>query len=245
MRKELAQRILKQTEKNYRKIALEFSASRPFVWQELKSLAKYAEREDSVLDLGCGNGRLFDLFLGRKIKYLGIDIAPELIESAKRRTKDFGPDQLDCPDFEVGDACAIPAEDQSFNAIYSVALFHHLPSKEIRNKALKECKRVLRPGGYLIVTAWNLWRPKLLWKYRLWPVLLGWRPWGMDWKDVFIPWKLKGEKVLRYHHLFTLKELKKLVENNGFEILQAYITKGEEQGKWWNGKNIVVIGKLK
>src|SRR5947207_10294081 len=52
--------------------------------------------------------------------------------------------------FVVGKAEAIPVEDQSHDAITSIFLFHELPPK-VRRSALRECARVLKPGGRLIL----------------------------------------------------------------------------------------------
>ena len=52
--------------------------------------------------------------------------------------------------FVVGKAEAIPFPDSSQDAVTSIFLFHELPPK-VRRSALRECARVLKPGGRLII----------------------------------------------------------------------------------------------
>ena len=52
--------------------------------------------------------------------------------------------------FVVGKAEAIPFPDSIQDAVTSIFLFHELPPK-VRRSALRECARVLKPGGRLII----------------------------------------------------------------------------------------------
>lgn len=65
MKTETAQKILEKTKRDYEQLAEEFSNTRANLWFELQELAKYVKGGDKILDLGCGNGRLYELFSGR------------------------------------------------------------------------------------------------------------------------------------------------------------------------------------
>lgn len=145
--------------------------------------------------------------------------------------------------FVVADALDLPFEDKSFDLVFAIALLHHIPSKELRLKVLRNCFRVLKPDGFLILTVWNLWQPKLLLKYKIWSMIFGWRPKGLDWKDIWIPWKLPQGQVQRYYHAFTAGEMKRLLKKAGFKIEElSYVKKGQP-AKWFNGWNLAMIAR--
>ncbi len=214
MDKNYAQYLLDQTKENYNRISQEFSNTRSFVWKELEPLAKYITKGDKLLDLGCGNGRMLQIF--KDIEYYGIDNSKNLIEIAKEKYPEA--------DFQEGDVLNIPFPESSFDKIYSIAVLHHIPSKELRIRFFKEAKRVLKPNGFFILTVWNI-SFKLVFKYAL---LKMFGKTKLDFKDVFIPW---GNVYQRYIHCFTVKELEKTAKESGFNIKE----------KGFLGKNIYLI----
>jgi len=119
--------------------------------------SNYITRGDVVLDLGCGDGRLFQIFRDKNIDYTGIDISEKLIKIAKRKNPNTK--------FIVGDALKLPFPDNSFTKVFNIAVLHHIPSKKLRLQLLSEAKRVLKPDGLLILTVWNLWDKKVLKNY--------------------------------------------------------------------------------
>lgn len=88
-----------------------------------------------VLDLGCGTGATRRLIPGR---YVGIDINPDYIASAKR-IRSGG-------EFIAMDATKLTFPDDSFDQVISVATTHHLDGEQLQAMAL-EALRVVRPGG--------------------------------------------------------------------------------------------------
>lgn len=232
MNKEYAKYLLNKTREDYNRIAEEFSRTRKFVWEELKYLSKFVNDGDKVLDIGCGNGRLIEIFKDFKIDYVGIDNSEKLIELAKEHQSfdwlgvepfHFAPgqcfDKLKSAEFLVADALDLPFEDTSFDKAFSIAVLHHIPSVELRLKFLSEAKRVLKPGGLLILTVWGLWwRPVVWWNVIRFLFLKIFRKTKLDFKDIFVPW----QKTLgRYIHCFTKSELKQLVEKAGFKVIEV------------------------
>jgi len=163
--------------------------------------------------------------------------------------------------FLVADALDLPLENESFDLVFAVALLHHFPSEELRRKVLQNCYRVLKPGGWLILTVWNFWQPKLLIKYKIWPIIFGQHQRDLDQRDVLIPWKMRLSRpsspdhipclsdlshfkiIRRYYHAFTSKELLNLVRGVGFIIKDNYyVCRGQRTG-WLDGYNLVVIAK--
>ena len=163
------------------------------------------------------------------------EIASSLASLAPRNDNKLSIPNLK-PRFIVADALNLDTEcpnwKRQFDVIFAVAFLHHIPSKELRLKILKDCYKFLKSGGFLIITVWNLWQAKLLLKYHIWPILFGWRPKKLDWKDVFIPFKLQDKTIMRYQHAFTRPELKRLIKRAGFKIINTS-----------KGYNLIVVAK--
>ncbi len=96
----------------------------------------------SVLDVGCGTGKL----LRRATTYwpeaqlIGVDPANGMIEMAKRLTPNAT--------FSTGMAEALPLQDASVELALSTSSFHHWQDQAA---GIREIARVLRPGGYFIL----------------------------------------------------------------------------------------------
>ncbi len=104
---------------------------------------------DRVLDLGCGTGVLTRMIADRLDSKLGgvsigIDAAAKMIHVAEKKRG-----SVNCQ-FEVMAAEDLSFDDQSFDAVVSSLFFHHVPL-DLKEKALSEAFRILRPGGRLII----------------------------------------------------------------------------------------------
>lgn len=214
MKKEYALQLLEKTKEDYNLISDDFSRTRKKTWEELDFLAKNVAPNERVLDLGCGNGRLYELFKDKIVGYCGIDISEKLIDIAKSRYPGVR--------FRVGDALNLPFPDNLFDNVFGVAVFHHIPSKEFRLRFLSEAKRVLKPQGKLFLTVWHLPRQKknlLVFKNFLLKMLFLSK---LDLNDKFVSW---GDKTQRYVHYFSCAELKKLVKESGLRMKEMRILK--------------------
>lgn len=225
MDREYAKYLLEKTRQDYNLIAEHFSRTRERIWPEMKFLFDdYLIPGERILDIGCGNGRFFEVFKGKRVDYFGIDNSEKLIEIAKRRypEKEFLPSTKEkgvtehkgVHRFQVADALNLPFPDNYFDKVYSIAVLHHIPSEEFRLRFLKEARRVLKQEGLLILTVWNLWPRfiKLIFKFGLLK-LIGQSK--LDFKDILKPWQNISQC---YFHCFTKTELEKLVKRAGFKI---------------------------
>lgn len=98
-----------------------------------------------ILDLGCGSGELWDENRDRMPAGWLVclsDLSPGMLVAARRRLADLAP----CPAFCVADAQRIPFADHSFDAVIANHMLYHVVD---RARALREIRRVLRPGGRL------------------------------------------------------------------------------------------------
>ncbi len=203
----------------YDSFAHEFSATRGNSWPEFDLILPYIKSKDRVLDLGCGNGR-FRKFLSTDLvpegNYFGLDVSQKMLKIAR--------DQLPHDHFFRGDFSEkFPFGDDNFEVVVAIAAFHHLLNKKHQKAFLSECARVLKPGGILFITTWKL--PQK----HFWPNILKGR-----FKNWIIPFG--NEKHPRVYRRVSDKELKKLFENTGFEVLR---------GEIFRGRNYIVIGRKK
>jgi ubiquinone/menaquinone biosynthesis C-methylase UbiE len=122
--------------------------------QESRLYARYALPAGArILDLGCGTGeatrRLAGLFPGAA-EIIGIDLLPSMVEAARglcgARAQGGGPSLT----FEEGDGRALRFPDGYFDLVACRHLTQLLPDPEA---VLTECRRVLRPGGWLHVVS--------------------------------------------------------------------------------------------
>jgi SAM-dependent methyltransferase len=90
-----------------------------------------------VLDVGCGPGTNAPMFLG--CDYLGIDINPGYVESAKRR---YG------REFIVADVTKYQVESGSFDFILANSFFHHVSNEET-DRILRHLGSLLPQGGHI------------------------------------------------------------------------------------------------
>jgi len=105
------------------------------------------QRQLRLLDIGCGTGRFLDFVKQAwpRLAACGLDMSEAYVRHAQRRLA--GRSRMK---FVVGKAEAIPAPDNSQDAVTSIFVFHELPP-QVRRAALAECARVLRPGGRLVL----------------------------------------------------------------------------------------------
>lgn len=214
MDEEFAKYLLEKSRQDYNLIADDFSRTRGRMWEELRFLEEYITEGEKILDSGCGNGRLLQLLEGREVDYYGIDISQKLIEIAKSRYPDAK--------FQVADALNLPFPDNFFDQVFTIAVFHHIPSQKFRLQFLNEARRVLNPGGRMVLVVWGLGGRKrliLFLKYAVFKILGKSK---LDFGDTFVPWR---KDTMRYVHYFLKDELKKLAERAGFKVKEVKISK--------------------
>ncbi len=131
-----------------------------------------------ILEVGCGGGAFLSYLEEKGYKAVGVDILEESVRLASQRAKNC---EVIC-----GDAMRLPFESASFDRLVSHHLVEHL---EDLSEALREWKRVLKPGGIMAICTPN----------RLYPS-----------PRIF--------EDPSHVHIFDGKELKNVVERAGFSV---------------------------
>lgn len=160
-------------------------------------IEKLAQPNWNYLDLGCGEGDLIKTVSPFVKKAVGADIALNRLQLAKQKTKQLSNVSFVKHDFDE----KLPFADNSFDLISSLSVMEYIYDPYAH---LQELHRVLKPHGYIIIEVPNLAylpeRLKLLFGYLpSWPDADGWQ----------------GGRI----HNFTDSSLRKLLEDNQFDVL--------------------------
>ena len=167
-------------------------------------------KPERYLDLGCGNGELtlkVSKIMGAKEVY-GVDIDEEsLLLATEKQIKTFKVDL---------NRDRLPFEDNTFDLVTSFDVIHYLVNTD---NLISEAYRVLKPGGYFIITTFNLasWVNRLL-------LLLGYLPYFCE-----VSFSVDVEKrpfqnssgvggVIR---AYTFKTLQRHLEYYGFDVIYS------------------------
>lgn len=116
-------------------------------WPPIMIATAAVSHGDDVLDVGCGTGvmtRELTKHVGDTGSATGFDLSESMLAVARER----------CPDatFKQGNVIELPFADQSFDVVVSSFMLMFVPDPE---KALREMRRVLKPGGRLVVSVWR------------------------------------------------------------------------------------------
>ena len=122
-----------------------------------------------TLVVGCGTGRESLAVSKMGVSAVGIDLSRRLV--AEARTHSPGPTGVA---YVVGEATGLPFRDGSFDLVLMISqLLGHLPSRDLRRKALSEGGRLLGPDGILLASAYNRSFKDYPIPYLLWRALAG------------------------------------------------------------------------
>jgi ubiquinone/menaquinone biosynthesis C-methylase UbiE len=113
---------------------------------ELKRLPNQANRRSwRALEIGCGPARLMRPLSRHFGEIHGIDVSDEMVRVAREKLRGIPHAHVHV----TQDASLSAFADESFDFVYSYAVFQHIPSREVVFSYLREARRVLKTGGLL------------------------------------------------------------------------------------------------
>jgi SAM-dependent methyltransferase len=116
---------------------------KPFDRDCLDRLAREVGDLGPICDMGCGPGQIARYLHSKGASTLGVDLSPKMVSEAQRLNPEIH--------FHQGDMLSLPDEDNSWGGIAAFYCVIHIPRERMVD-ALGELKRVLKPGGVILVT---------------------------------------------------------------------------------------------
>ena len=193
----------------------------PRIVEALKLLRELNIRANIYLDLGCNDGQVTRIVakIVKAKEVYGIDIDCDALKKAEKKgIKVFA---LDLSKDKI------PLEDESVDLVTAFEVIEHLTNPD---NMLRETFRVLKKGGYLLLSTPNLasWVNRII-------MLLGYQPYNVEASTEIlagVPWKAYSfSKPTGHIRAYTLRALKELLTYHGFKVLkvkglEAYIRNG-------------------
>ena len=117
----------------------------------LDGLGVGLRESDTVLEIGCGLGRITRVLAGRARAVIALDVSDEMLARARAHNPD-----LQRVRWVLGDGVSLGAiEDSSIDACLSIVVFQHFPDPAIALGYILELGRVLRPRGWAALQVSN------------------------------------------------------------------------------------------
>jgi SAM-dependent methyltransferase len=102
--------------------------------------------ETRSLEVACGPGLVSRGIAARVGSVHGVDLTPAMVEKARAEAR---AEEIDNVSFSVGDVTALELDDDSFDGAITRFSLHHIP---VPGRVLEEMARVVRPGGWVLVS---------------------------------------------------------------------------------------------
>ena len=224
MNPQLVKQLVALNQAFYSRFANEFSETRSSAQTRLNRIVKYVPDGATVLEIGCGNGRLAERLdrEARPLTYVGVDAAREMIEisNARRAGLSFVRAEFRVADItEPGWNRELP--HAPFDIVVALAVLHHIPSSELRGQVLRDVHAVLAPGGTFVLTNWQF-----LNNDRMRKKIEEWGTVGIDERelemgDALLRWK-RGGTAYRYCHWLSKTEVEELAAQSGFQVVRQF-----------------------
>jgi ubiquinone/menaquinone biosynthesis C-methylase UbiE len=158
----------------------------------LDEFSNFFDKDSLLCDAGCGpSGHITGYIFKKGIKIIGIDISDKCIEVARKENPRIK--------FERGDISELNCKNDYFDGIISYYSIINTPKKFVP-RIMSEFKRILKPGGYLLLA-----------------VKAG--------KEEGFLSDLLGIKTKIYFTLFSEEEIRNYVKESGFEMKKFEIRK--------------------
>ncbi len=220
-------RLLDLNRQFYQTFAIPFSATRQRLQPGVLHILEPISSNEDLLDLGCGNGELARELArcGHAGSYTGLDFSPALLQQAAAdQPAHFNFLQADLTSMDWDTSLA----ENRYDVILVLAVLHHIPGNELRLQIMHKVRSLLCSGGRFIHSHWQfLNSPRLVSRIQPWEAI-GLSAGEVDPGDYLLDWR-HGGQGLRYVHHFSESELAELAGLAGFELVESFLSDGENQ----------------
>jgi len=191
----------------YNFISKEFSDSRYRVWKSVANFLDTIKLNTKNADIGCGNGK--NMKYRSELDFIGLDLCENFVDICIQSKLNV----------IHGNILNIPFESNYFDNVISIAVIHHLKTKEDRYKAIQELIRITKPGGRILIYVWAFEQDSNSKR-------------KFETQDVLVPFRLKNSNKSfdRFYHVFIYGELENdlqykniIIEKVGYESSNHFI----------------------
>ena len=225
MNSSTAARLVALNRQFYDQFGDSFSATRGRLQPGVVRILKTLSGDESILDLGCGNGEFARQLAkrGHSAPYLGLDFSLPLLQAAESQSEGFSATFREA---DLTNPQSFSLLTSPFSLITAFAVLHHIPGEEMRLNLLRTVHNLLTVDGRFILSNWQFLNSEKL-KARIQP----WETVGLsssevDDGDYLLDWK-RGGIGLRYAHHFSAEELSALAGRTGFRVTESFLSDGE------------------
>lgn len=144
-------------------------------------------KSQKILEAGCGTGNYVVSLTKMGHNVIGIELDNKRVKIAKEYMKKYG---INEENIIQGDLQDLPFSDNSFDAIFSHGVIEHIHNHE---KAVNELYRVLKPGGYALITVPSRISSFTISKITLQIIdkIFNTHLWNIGYEKSFTKWKFK------------------------------------------------------
>jgi tRNA (uracil-5-)-methyltransferase TRM9 len=222
-----AARLVEINRDFYTRFGDSFSATRHRIQPGVRRVLEMLNGDESILDLGCGNGELARELAkrGHRGSYLGVDFSLPLLRDAESIPAGFSARFIQADLTQLSKNQWV-VDSGKWTVATAFAVLHHIPSAEIRRNILRTVRELLADRGKFILSNWQFLNSEKL-KGRI-------QPWEdaavqkseVEAGDYLLDWR-SGGRGLRYVHHFSEAELSALAGASGFIVRDTFYSDGE------------------
>ena len=228
MNSSTAARLIELNREFYTRFGDAFSSTRHRIQPGVRRVLERLKGDESILDLGCGNGELARELVkrGHRGSYLGVDFSLPLLRDAEGQPKGLSARFMEVDLTQLAVFRHQLSVEGGWSVITAFAVLHHIPSQDLRLEILRVVNTLLAGDGLFIHSHWQFLNSAKL-KARLQP----WDAVGLsdpqvDAGDYLLDWR-SGGTGLRYVHHFDETELGELARASQFQVIDTFYSDGE------------------
>ncbi|HEX6035241.1 MAG TPA: class I SAM-dependent methyltransferase [Anaerolineales bacterium] len=224
----MAAYLIEMNREFYTRFGDSFSATRHRLQPGVRRVLEMLQGEESILDLGCGNGELARELAkrGHRGPYLGVDFSPPLLREAQGQPEGFSTRFMEADLTRLSEVGGKLSAADGWSVVMAFAVLHHIPSHELRVEILRVVNQLLKKDGLFVHSNWQFLNSEKL-KTRI-------QPWAtvnlsssdVDAGDYLLDWRAGGQG-LRYVHQFEEQELNDLAQSSRFQVVDTFYSDGE------------------